>query len=411
MGKPSENWLGFAGMSPGSDKYQRIKLIISSADFNYLKLRAIESRREHDPNSPQQLDCGVNLIHFTSGFDNLVLELAFSDGICWVARIPHRPLEDAHKTSMLSEIATMRLISNHTTIPIPRIFGFNVSTGQSFGYPYIFMEYLDGQSLPSGIATSIPSEFHPKVAKQLANVFGQLQNLTFSRIGRIICGEEADQRPEIIPMTWHATPGPLETSFEYFYNQRQAENREALQMHPGDPDWRTACWVLKSALLRSIVEDRVRGPFPLCHLDLHYGNMLFDTEYNLVGLIDWSSAQAAPLEQLSVCPELIPFPGRTEEENKPILELRRLVIESIKEIEAQQVLKAPLDNPDIDLGNMKDQTRVSTYMASASAEITHRQYMASPRAILWVGKRVAKLMYGDAITWEQLREVYGTMDL
>ncbi|KAI1108436.1 hypothetical protein F5Y14DRAFT_436231 [Nemania sp. NC0429] len=62
-------------------------------------------------------------------------------------------------------------------------------------------------------------------------------------------------------------------------------------MHPDDLDWLTACWVLKTTLTHIVVEDRVRGPFPLCHLDLHYGNMLFDDEYNLTGIIDWSNAQ------------------------------------------------------------------------------------------------------------------------
>lgn len=37
--------------------------------------------------------------------------------------------------------------------------------------------------------------------------------------------------------------------------------------------------------------------------------------------------------------------------------------------------------------------------------------MASPRVSLFVGKVVAKLIYGENITWEQLREVYGTMPL
>jgi hypothetical protein len=203
----------------------------------------------------------------------------------------------------------------------------------------------------------------------------------------------------------------LDTSLEYFYNQRQGENREILAMHPDDPDWLTACWVLKAALPHIIIEDRVRGPFPICHLDLHFGNMLFDDDSNLTGIIDWSSAQAAPLEQLSVCPEFITFPGASDEENRAILELKNLVVESLRELESGQETRPPRDNPEVDRALHPNPTSLSAYMASKSAEVTYRQYMASPRGSLRAGKMVAKLIYGKSVTWEQLREVYGTTPL
>ena len=46
-------------------------------------------------------------------------------------------------------------------------------------------------------------------------------------------------------------------------------------------------------------------------------------------------------------------------------------------------------------------------MASESAELMHRQYMAPPKGSLWAAKRIAKLIYGEQILWEQLRKVYG----
>ncbi|XDG04574.1 hypothetical protein ABKA04_004189 [Annulohypoxylon sp. FPYF3050] len=362
-------------------------------------------------NLPPDISCSINLTHFASGFNNLVVELAFSDNVYWVARIPHCTIDDDARTSLLSEIATMNIIRKRTCIPVPQIFEFEMSTDQPFGYPYVLMEYLGGRTLDNGLAVAIPLQYHTKVAKQLANVFMELQNLTFTRIGRLWCGETADQPVEIIAMAWHHSPGPLKTSLEYFYNQRQGKNRETMAMHPNDPDWLTSCWVLKTALTQSIIGDRVRGPFPLCHLDLHYGNLLFDNEYNLTGVIDWSNAQAAPIEQLSVCPEFVTFPGLSEEENRPIVELRKLVIQFLKEMEKDKEKMSPLDDQQANMKQNLDLTPLSTYMASKGAEITHRQYMASPRVSLFVGKVIAKLIYGENITWEQLREVYGTMPL
>ncbi|KAF2801186.1 hypothetical protein K505DRAFT_403580 [Melanomma pulvis-pyrius CBS 109.77] len=409
MASLSEDWSGFAGLSPESDKYKLIKLILSSANFKHLKKCAIDSRRRHQMDLPPDIDCSINLTQFATGFNKLVFELAFSDNIYWIARIPYRTIDDNTKTSLLSEIATMNIVRQRTSIPIPRIFEFEMSVDEPFGYPYILMEYLGGRKLDDGLATSIPRQHQTKAAKQLANV----------RIGRLWCGETADQPVEIIPMAWHHSPGPLETSLEYFHNQRQGENREIVALYPKDADWLTACWVLKTALAHTVIEDRVRGPFPLCHLDLHFGNLLFDNEYNLTGVIDWSHAQAAPIEQLSVCPELVIFPGLSEEKNRPIVEFKKLVIQFVKEMENEKAKKEgkgegktpPLNQQQ---GNMKQSqhlTPLSTYMASESAELMHRQYMASPKGSLWAAKRVAKLIYGEHITWEQLRNVYGCMPL
>ncbi|EEP77851.1 predicted protein [Uncinocarpus reesii 1704] len=423
MSRPSENWPGFTDLIPESDKYQRIQHILSSAKFEHLKRSAVDLRRrcQPQPNMPLDVDCGINLTQFATGFNNLVLELAFSDSVYWIARIPYQIIDDKTKTLLLSEIATMNIIRQRTNIPIPRIFGFEISTNpESFGYPYILMEYLGGRQLDNVLALSVPQPYHAKVAKQLANVLVELQNLTFDRIGRLWAGETADQSIEIIPMEWHHTPGPLGTSFEYFYNQRQKENREIMALHPNSPDRLTACWMLKTALAHSIIEERARGPFPLCHLDLHYGNLLFDDEFNLVAVIDWSHAQAAPIEQLSVTPEVNVFTSLSEEENRPIVEFKELVVGFMKEMENRHGKYGAKkeERSILDLGQQQGSmeqclnfSRLSTYMASKSAELMYRQYMASINGSLWDGRRIAKVIYGEHVTWEQLRQVYGCMPL
>ncbi|ATY64775.1 GDSL Lipase Acylhydrolase family [Cordyceps militaris] len=400
-------WHGLASLSPGSDKYEQIKRLLSHANFAHLSTRALESRRKHQPNLPLNIQCNVNKKRFTSGFENVVFQAEFSDNVQWVVRVPYKKFDAGDRVSMLSEVATMALIKRKTTIPIPSVFDFAASAEQDFGYPYTMMERLPGHQVSNGLARSIPLQYHAKIAKQLASVFSELQNLTFSRIGRIWCGDNADGPAEVISMAWHAAPGPLETSLEYFYYQRQEENRQVMALHSSaDPEWLTACWVLKSALPYMIIEDRVRGPFPLCHLDLHYGNMLFDEDYNLTGIVDWSNAQAAPLEQLSVCPEFVAFPGLSGEKNRPILELRKLVLQALEEMEKTQTKRPPIDNPDLDMTEKRYLTPLSSYMASKSAIITHRQYMATPRGSLWAGKKTAKLIYGESVSWEQLQQVY-----
>jgi len=87
----------------------------------------------------------------------------------------HQELHEEDRTSMLSKIATMKIVHKHTSnIPLPRIFDFEISTDQAFGYPYVFMEYLGGRTIADTLAIAIPNEHHPKVAKQVANVFAKL---------------------------------------------------------------------------------------------------------------------------------------------------------------------------------------------------------------------------------------------
>jgi aminoglycoside phosphotransferase (APT) family kinase protein len=69
----------------------------------------------------------------------------------------------------------------------------------------------------------------------------------------------------------------------------------------------------------------------LCHFDLHYGNLLFDDQYNLTGVIDWSQAATAPLERLAVSPEFITFPAIPDNENQVIVNFREATRDCLQE--------------------------------------------------------------------------------
>jgi hypothetical protein len=72
-----------------------------------------------------------------------------------------------------------------------------------------------------------------------------------------------------------------------------------------------------------IVEEHVRGPFPLYHMDLHYDNILIDDDYNITGIIDWSDAQTVPLERFIITPEFVTFSGLSDEQNTPSIAFRK----------------------------------------------------------------------------------------
>ncbi|KAG8415014.1 hypothetical protein J3458_008901 [Metarhizium acridum] len=337
--------------------------------------------------------------------NNLVLRVAFSDNVDWIARIQHTPADPSHaqehKISMLSEIATMKTLNIRTTIPVPRVYAFDTSPANDFGFPCLLMEHLKGRILSSTIASEVPAKYITHVVRQLANVLFQLENLTFDELGRIWCGENCNEPPRIIPYEWDtdslATPR-TQTSLEWFYELRQEQNRQALEKHAHDAEWKAACWVLKTAISHIVVEDRVRGPFPLCHFDLHYGNLLFDDQYNLTGVIDWSRTATAPLERLAVSPEFITFPALPDQENQVIIDFRDAVRGCLREFEDEGRRSMPSD---------AQKTTLSDILGTVQAEITHRCTYSRPHRAVCDARLVSALVYGTHVSWEQLVAVYG----
>jgi aminoglycoside phosphotransferase (APT) family kinase protein len=391
MTKPSNSWAGFSTLDPESDGYKQIQNLLLFADFKYLELRALLTR------SVSGVSCNIDASRFTCGFQHVIFEVAFSDNTSWIARVRYIPVEEDTEASTMSEIATMDYVRSRTTIPVAQIFDSHPTSDNPFGYPYMLTEYLPGRPRDNILAFTVPKEFHAKVADQLANIFLELHKLTFDYMGYLWKAPQGGKEIELVRKSG------IHTSLEYFYATRVEENRDIVEStHPREIDWLTACWVLKLALTHIIVDERVRGPFPLCHPDLHHGNLLFGEEYNLTGVLDWSNTQTMPMERLAVCPEFITFPGLSDEENRPIIEFKELFIESLRRREDAAVHAEE---------KQRSFTTLSTFMKSERAEIAYLCTYTNSRRALYDAKRVAKLMFGDAISWELLREVYGDKPL
>ncbi|EGX94776.1 Protein kinase-like domain [Cordyceps militaris CM01] len=391
-------WSTVDDLEPTTNKlHHQISQVLKTANFERLEDAAVLARGAEFANVGSAT---ISTDAFTFGMNNVVFKIAFSDGVIWIARICHASVLDnenakAERKSMLSEIATLRTLRQRTMIPVPDVFAFEASASNAFGFPYILMDYLKGKTTGATMAGHVPAKHSPHVSKQLAEVLSQLQNLSFDKLGRIWCGERCDGPPEIIPN--EDTEAAPAASLEWFYRHRQDQNRKALEAHVQEPEWRTACWVLKSAMAQIIVQDRVHGPFLLCHFDLHYGNLLFDDEYNLTGVLDWSGAGTAPLERLAVSPEWITFPGITDEQNQVILDFREAVRDHLRHLEAQSPHLAPAGS----------KTMLLAILGTRRSDITHRCTYSFPHRALWDGRLVAKLLYQDAVSWEQLVAAHG----
>jgi len=199
---------------------------------------------------------------------------------------------------MLSEIATMRLVSQKTSIPVPTVYVFDCEATNHFGFPYMFMSALPGKVLKDQFAFSVPPKFQPKIASQMAAYIKQLSEITFPEIGQIWTGPDFNEAPQIAPFVLSEDAiGPFNSSRAYFYGI-QREINEAIHDEHSDkdnwPQWLRYCQIFTEAIPLMVYSDLRRGPFPLHHRDFHFKNILVDDNFNITGVLDWTGARTVP---------------------------------------------------------------------------------------------------------------------
>lgn len=224
-------------MSCDSEQAQKVRQLLLTANFPLLCDTAVQLRSslaKAVQANGQTLTCSVDSTKFASGQNNVVVELRFSDSEYWIARIrlPTDPIYDADvEASMRSEITTMKLVSSRTSIPIPKVYGFDVSTPNPFGFRYILMEALPGHIPEQSFSKSVPQRRWDKVAEQFADYYFQLSNLRFDHIGSLSSGLDTTDELSIAP---YNGMGPFSTSLEYFYRTRKNQTRMIKAAHGHD---------------------------------------------------------------------------------------------------------------------------------------------------------------------------------
>ncbi|RDL39360.1 uncharacterized protein BP5553_03700 [Venustampulla echinocandica] len=394
---PSDSWTSYQNMSCDSEQARKIQQLLLTANFPFLCTTAVQLRStlaEAPQAIGQTLTCSIDSTKFASGMNNVVVELRFSDSEYWIARIrlPTNPIHDAAvEASIRSEITTINLVSSRTSIPIPKVYGSDVSTTNPFGFRYILMEALPGHVPDSSFAKTVPQSKWDKVAEQFADYYFQLSNLRFDHIGSLSSGLDTADELSIAP---YNGSGPFSTSLEYFHNTRKKQTRAIKSAHGNDEQWSTAAWILEQALPAMVVEEYVRGPFPLCHMDLHYGNILVDDDYNITGIIDWSDAQTVPLERFIITPEFAMFPGLSDEKSAPSIAFREkfAAVLRTKELAARMIPDGP--------------PPIADMLGTPLWEIVYRCTYSYHWRALTDSRLVLRQMYGEDAKFEDFMTFY-----
>lgn len=123
IARPSIHWSVFGGLTPDSGRlFEQINNVLTTADFKYLEDAALDARRGVETELNPDIKCQKSHSKFAYGFNNIALEVAFSDDVYWIAKIQHAPTDETYTVYMRSEIATMRLVKARTSIPVPEIY-------------------------------------------------------------------------------------------------------------------------------------------------------------------------------------------------------------------------------------------------------------------------------------------------
>ena len=183
--------------------------------------------------------------------------------------------------NMYSEIEAYKLVSENTTVPLPKILCYDFSRNL-INSRYFFMEYLTGQSLKD-VHKEITVENMLKIKCQLADYISQIHKINGSYFGYIT----TDESRKFI--TWRK-------AYEQWFERLFVDIRK----HKYKIKYKR----IKDVLLKAYeLLDEIKEP-RLIHNDFFAGNVFveyYENEYKIQGIIDFErAAWGDPLAEFHV---------------------------------------------------------------------------------------------------------------
>ncbi|KAG2420429.1 hypothetical protein HFD88_000041 [Aspergillus terreus] len=198
----------------------------------------------------------------------------------------------------------MALVRSQTSVPLPNVFGYELTDANEIGAAFILMEFLPG---PSAMDAD-----------------GGLP-----KIGSIIRRDNNSFDVGPIP----GLGGPFSTATEFFrewakqarFPLSEERIRRAMAGGPVDEIIRSIKDFPRRLqdLANNISRNNDSGPFPLYHHDLYHSNMIVDDKFLILGVIDWEKASTVPWQLvepplfLSIVPATMDDPNNYEADGTP----------------------------------------------------------------------------------------------
>jgi hypothetical protein len=226
--------------------------------------------------------------------------------------------EDAH--NLTREVDTMRLVHQHTDVPVPEIFGYSATCDNSLGHPFILMQAIDGESAFDfwfggepydwnslwKTADEPPPEIEQKrvnFLRSLARCMSSLESLTFTKIGlpavdESITVDSTGPHPAGHSYHYESTTDIHEPTLRPAFSNTQDFLTYGLDHKFDDTEEPSDLGARK--VMEIVFAQAPFNPnndpetFTLHHNDLDLQNIIIDDDGDIVGIIDWDGAYAAP---------------------------------------------------------------------------------------------------------------------
>ena len=258
-----------------------------------------------------------------AGGFNMVFFLEFADGEVWVARLPAlagavRPLHDPlAQECTLSMIVTHEYLAEKTTIPVPRIYGYDLTCNNALQTPYVFMSKVDGVLLSDLLEDGAiyDDEIMERIVKEWGRYVVELAGIHFPAIGSLRRNDQGEYEvgPLITPWMFgvenefeHAiNRGPFSSVIDYLLS------RSTVKRYLDNPTKPTFGGHLRMSLVDSFISyfvdlRYVHGPFVLSHIDLDITNIMVDPgSGKITGIIDWDFAAILPIQSHIALSEIL----------------------------------------------------------------------------------------------------------
>lgn len=224
------------------------------------------------------LSIDPKLVSNQMGGQNCQLDIAFEDGVVWIARLrldePTALPLAAQEKIFASEVNTLRFLAQ-TRVPAPKVF-YHSSECNFIGTPFMIMEKLPGTPLQWSDAS--PQQ-RTIVLEQLVEVFLELERHPFPATGSL-----SSETGEIGP--FQSLTKALRSISEHEIEMIESGELSTLALD----NYLSQRWRLER--VQDLVDGDAGGNFYLKHFDDKGDHILVDEQYRITGIIDWEFASA-----------------------------------------------------------------------------------------------------------------------
>ncbi|KAG4428691.1 hypothetical protein IFR05_015829 [Cadophora sp. M221] len=238
----------------------------------------------------------------------------------WVVRVPLAPcLAFGSSSKLESEVATMLLVAEKTTIPIPKIHAYALSDDTGPLSSFLILQYIEGRKLTHTDLRGLSDEQCTRLHTSLAGIYAQLRRLEFPSIGCLTRGSggfEVCKRtvsidlnmqeleglaPRCIQSRYYGSGSTLTSATEYvamlleIADNAFAGDRSPISQEEGE-DQLYHLHIFRQYASRWANNNLDNGPFVLVHGDLELFNLLFDDNMDIVSVLDWEWSRVVPCQ-------------------------------------------------------------------------------------------------------------------